>query len=151
MDSHLATLLVVGWDLDSCLHASFRPISYSCCLAIKEAPAIPCAAGCRSGMLSTASTNSCAKFLAGSWNPSRAYDAPQNVLSTRMLNAERACTTGILLVECLFLGAAWVVHANCFRHSCIAAHSYNVHGWSLNRKADGVEEGDALQQALVGQ
>jgi hypothetical protein len=102
-------------------------------------------------MLSTASTNSCAKFLAGLWNPSRAYDAPQNVLSTRMLNAERAYTTGILLVECLFLVAAWVVHANCFGHGCIAAHSYNVHGWSLNRKADGVGEGDALQQALVGQ
>lgn len=90
LDSHLATLRVVGWDLDSCLHASFRSLSYPCCLAIRDAPAIPCAAGCKSGMFLTACTNSCAKFIAGTWNPSRAYDAPQNVRGTRMLDAERA-------------------------------------------------------------
>jgi hypothetical protein len=71
------------------------------------------------------------------------------VLVCSMLREQ--CTTVIILGECLFLVAAWVVHANCFGYSCIAAHSYDVHGWSLNRKADGVEEGDALQQALVGQ
>ncbi|KAI4834108.1 hypothetical protein E4T44_09046 [Aureobasidium sp. EXF-8845] len=108
LDSHLATLCVVGWDLDSCLHASFRPTSYPCCLAIKDAPAIPYAAGCKSGMFLTACTDSCAKFFAGSWNPSRAYDAPQNVRNTRMLNAERAMynrhSFGGVLVSCSSMG-----------------------------------------------